>query len=75
MGIVLYILGYLVPIHPLFRIVLALGVGWTTYTALLWFVEKDESRSDLKFAFMLLRPSEKVQGDRIPQFVNVTMPK
>lgn len=63
MGIVLYILGYLIPVQILFRIVLALGLGWATYIALLWFVDRNESRSDLEIALMLLRPSGKIQSD------------
>jgi uncharacterized membrane protein YccF (DUF307 family) len=65
MGIVLYILGYLVPVQTLFRVVLALGFGWATYIALLWFVDKDVSRSGWKIAFMLLRPLGETQGDGI----------
>jgi PST family polysaccharide transporter len=60
MGIVLYVLGYLMPVQTLFRVVLALGVGWATYIALLWFVDRNEFRSDLEIAFMLLRPSGKI---------------
>jgi O-antigen/teichoic acid export membrane protein len=62
MGLSLYILGLLIPMQTLFRVTLALGLGWTTYICSWWFVDNNASRSDLRIATMFLRPAGGTQG-------------
>jgi PST family polysaccharide transporter len=56
MGMVIYLFNYLISVHTWLSIVFVIVAGCVTYLAASWLIDKDTFRSNLRYAYMALKP-------------------